>query len=282
MTDTLTTFDPPRTPRSSWAEMVEGNSRFIAGAPQHPRQDAERREELAHAQAPLAALFGCSDSRLAAEIIFDKGIGDLFVVRNAGQVISHSVVGSLEYAVAVLGVPLIVVLGHDKCGAVRAAIDSLAPDAPALPPHIQGLISKIVPAVRRVAGSTESDDGELASEQAGVAETESSDIDVPRIDVSGIDVSGIDSQAVGREHLRDTIGELLALSELISDAVAAGILAIVGANYRLVEGVAVPDIIIGDIGGASVPAAVSAAVSAAPAPNHSASAIQHGKDVTTS
>ena len=211
----------PRTPRSSWDEMVEGNRRFIAGAPLHPRQDVERREELALTQAPLAALFGCSDSRLAAEIIFDKGIGDLFVVRNAGQVISDSVIGSLEYAVGVLGVPLIVVLGHDECGAVRAAIDSQGPDAPALPPHIHSLISKIVPAARRVVGS------------------------------GTVDIGSVDSQEVGREHLRDTILELLAVSELISNAIAAGTLAIVGAFYRLVEGVAVPDMVIGDIGDAS-------------------------------
>src|SRR5688500_9364598 len=111
-----------RTPAAVWQEMVRGNDRFVAGAPLHPRQDVERREELAFAQSPSAALFGCSDSRLAAEIIFDKGIGDLFVVRNAGQIISDSVLGSLEYAVSVLKVPLIVVLGHDECGAVLAAI----------------------------------------------------------------------------------------------------------------------------------------------------------------
>ena len=89
-----------------------------------PGKTSSAATKLAAAQAPHAALFGCSDSRLAAEIIFDKGLGDLFVVRNAGQVISDSVIGSLEYAVAVLDVPLIVVLGHDECGAVRAAIDS--------------------------------------------------------------------------------------------------------------------------------------------------------------
>jgi carbonic anhydrase len=196
--------------------MVRGNERFVAGAPHHPRQDVERREALAFAQAPHAALFGCSDSRLAAEIIFDRGIGDLFVVRNAGQIISDSVIGSLEYAVGVLAVPLIVVLGHDECGAVRAAIDSRGPDAPVLPPHITSLISKIIPAVRRV-------------ESAGG---------------HGLPV---DSQEVGREHLRDTIAELLDTSELISDAIAAGTLAVVGANYRLLEGRAVPDVVVGSI-----------------------------------
>jgi len=206
-------------PTHAWAEMARGNERFVSGEPLHPRQDVERRAEVAGGQAPIAALFGCSDSRLAAEIIFDKGIGDLFVIRNAGQVISESVVGSIEYAVAALHVPLIVVLGHDECGAVRAAMDSQAKDATPLPPHIQSLISRIVPAVRRVAGTP-----------------------------SGpVDTGTIDSHDVGREHLRDTIAELLEESELISDAIAAGTLAIVGANYRLLEGRAVPDIVIGAV-----------------------------------
>ena len=208
-----------KTPAKAWQEMLRGNERFVDGEPRHPRQDVERRTELAQAQFPDAALFGCSDSRLAAEIIFDKGLGDLFVVRNAGQVVGDSIVGSLEYAVAVLGVPLIVVLGHDECGAVRAAIDSQGPDAPALPPHIDRLVSNIVPAVRRV---------------AAVAE-------------GPVDTAALDSQAVGREHLRATIAGLLQQSELISDAVAAGTLAVVGANYRLLEGRAVPDVVVGEV-----------------------------------
>lgn len=197
--------------------MVEGNNRFIAGTPRHPRQDVDRRGELIGTQAPHATLFGCSDSRLAAEIIFDKGLGDLFVIRNAGQVISESVIGSLEYSVAVLGVPLIVVLGHDECGAVRAAIDSQAPNAPAISPHIQHLIEPITVAVRDVA----------ATLPAG---------------------SEPDPTLVGQRHLRATIAEMVAGSELISDAIAAGTLAIVGANYKLLEGRAVRDVIVGDIG----------------------------------
>src|SRR5690554_4766288 len=96
------------TPAKAWSEMVRGNERFVNGTPYHPRQDVERREELGSDQWPRVALFGCSDSRLAAEIIFDKGLGDLFVVRNAGQVISESAIGSLEYAVGICKVPLIV------------------------------------------------------------------------------------------------------------------------------------------------------------------------------
>ncbi|KQV07509.1 carbonic anhydrase [Leifsonia sp. Root112D2] len=206
------------TPREAWAELQLGNERFIAGSPRHPHQDAGRREELASRQYPVAAIFGCSDSRLAAEIIFDLGIGDAFVIRNAGQVISDSALGSIEYAVGILQVPLVLVLGHDSCGAVRAAIDSQAPDATPLPPHIAGLIAPIVPAVRRVAGAS-------ASEE--------------------IDAASVNAADVGREHLRDTVAGLVSESEMISDAVASGKLAIVGANYRLVEGRVVPDVVVG-------------------------------------
>ncbi len=205
-------------PEKVWNEMLRGNERFVSGEPQHPRQDVDRRGELAASQAPRAALFGCSDSRLAAEIIFDKGLGDLFVVRNAGQVISDSVIGSLEYAVAVLGVPLIVVLGHDECGAVKAAIDADSPNARPLPVHIQGIVDQITPAVNRV-----------------------------RLAAGQTTIEALDAYEVGRQHLRDTVGALLASSELISDAVAAGTLGIVGANYRLLEGRVVPDVVLGQL-----------------------------------
>ncbi|MGN6325131.1 carbonic anhydrase [Pseudolysinimonas sp.] len=191
--------------------MQRGNERFVSGTPRHPRQDVERREELAVGQEPHAILFGCSDSRLAAEIIFDKGLGDLFVVRNAGQVVSSSVVGSIEYGVEVLKAPLLVVLGHDSCGAVAAAIAQSEPDAAPLPPHIRDLIAPIAPAVEAV----------------------------PVVD------GHRDPSAVGRAHLRDTVAELLDESELLSEAVAAGRLGIVGANYRLLEGRVVPDVVLG-------------------------------------
>ena len=142
-------IDRPETPAETWRELRSGNARFVAGKPQHPRQDVERRASLAHTQRPLVTIFGCSDSRLAAEIIFDVGLGDAFVVRNAGQVVTPSSLGSLEYAVGLLHVPLIIVLAHDECGAVRAAIDSQAADAAPLPTHIAGLVEKIVPAVHR-------------------------------------------------------------------------------------------------------------------------------------
>jgi len=208
--------DDRPTPARVWEEMRLGNARFVAGEPNHPRQDVERRHELQVAQKPRAVLFGCSDSRLAAEIIFDQGLGDLFVIRNAGQVVSDSAIGSIEYAVAALDVSLIVVLAHDQCGAVRAAIDSTAIDSPEQPPHIWRLISRIVPAVRRV----------LRAEPGATAET-------------------LDAEKVGAEHLRNTVDDLLASSRLIADAVADGRLGIVGANYRLGEGTAIAQVSVG-------------------------------------
>ena len=206
----------PLTPAAAWTQMQEGNRRFVNDEPRHPNQDVARRRDLEAAQHPVATLFGCSDSRLAAEIIFDLGLGDLFVVRNAGQVMGESIVASLEYAVAVLEVPLIVVLAHDSCGAVRAAIDGTAIDADPLPPHIWKLVAPIVPAARKV-----------------LAES------------GGSTVDEIDAELVGREHLRNTVGDLLQSSEIISNAVAEGRLGIVGANYRLAEGTAVPVITVG-------------------------------------
>ncbi|QJU53971.1 carbonic anhydrase [Herbiconiux sp. KACC 21604] len=213
--------DPqPTTPARVWATMQRGNARFVGGTPKHPRQDVETRATLANLQTPRAALFGCSDSRLAAEIIFDLGLGDLFVVRNAGQVVSDSALGSLEYAVEVLGVSLIVVLGHDSCGAVRAAIDSQLPGAAPLPGHIRGLVDQIVPAISQLS---------------------------PERDAEGALVAEPDAGAVGKAHLRATVGKLLESSEIISAAVADGRLGIVGANYRLAEGRAVAHVSIGDL-----------------------------------
>lgn len=210
--------ESPRTPRDTWKLMRDGNERFVNGTPAHPNQDVSHRDSVADGQTPYAALFGCSDSRLGAEIIFDVGLGDLFVVRNAGQTISQSVVGSLEYAVSTLKTHLILVLAHDKCGAVQAAVDSRREESALLPPNIRALTDTIQPAIDRVL---------LAH--------------------ATTDVDDINVDEVGAEHLRDTIAELLATSELISEAVAIGEVAIVGATYNLREGHVVPSVVIGDI-----------------------------------
>lgn len=126
---------------SATTKLKEGNERFIKGKTLHPNQDFKRIKEVASAQKPFAIIVGCSDSRVPSEIIFDQGIGDLFIVRTAGQVSSYASWGSIEFGNAVLGAKLIVVLGHTSCGAVSAACK-----IPDVPGHIVTLINAIKPA----------------------------------------------------------------------------------------------------------------------------------------
>jgi len=140
--------DPTRpwTPAEAWAKLVRGNKRFVAGEHWHPNQDATRRDSLTGGQTPIAVFFGCADSRVAAEIIFDRGLGDLFVVRTAGHVIDSGVLGSIEFGVAVLDIPLVVILGHDSCGAVSAAVKAV--ETGVLPGgYIRDLVERVTPSV---------------------------------------------------------------------------------------------------------------------------------------
>jgi carbonic anhydrase len=136
------------------AKLLEGNQRFIEGKLLHPGRTPKDFSALAESQSPLAVIVGCADSRVAPEVVFDQGIGDLFVVRIAGNVVSGAgamVKGSIEYAVAELGARLILVLGHSGCGACKAAIEHIeASDA--LPGAIGNLIDPIRPVVKLVAG----------------------------------------------------------------------------------------------------------------------------------
>ena len=134
------------------AQLLDGNKRFMRGNLAHPRRKPEDFVPLAQGQAPLTVIVCCADSRVAPELIFDQGVGDLFVVRVAGNVITgagDSVKGSIEYAVAELDVRLILVLGHSRCGAVKAAIKHIS-DNDALPGSIKGLVDLIRPAVTAV------------------------------------------------------------------------------------------------------------------------------------
>ncbi len=143
-----------RDPTAVLARLMEGNKRFVSGKLEHPGRKPEDFSALAEGQAPLAAIVGCADSRAAPELIFDQGVGDLFVVRVAGNIVSGAgptVKGSLEFAVAELGVRLILVLGHSQCGAVKAAIKHID-DKDVLPGSIGDLIDPIRPAVRAVTG----------------------------------------------------------------------------------------------------------------------------------
>ncbi len=123
-------------------QLMEGNRRYVAAKVVHPNQDGARRSEVAGGQHPFAVILGCSDSRVPPEILFDQGIGDLFVVRVAGNIASSDVLGSIEYAAEHLGVALVMVLGHSKCGAVQATVKGGHAEG-----HVAGLLEAIAPAL---------------------------------------------------------------------------------------------------------------------------------------
>ena len=181
--------------------LLEGNQRFIAGERLHPNQDADRRTAVAPRQRPFAVLFGCSDSRLAAEIIFDRGLGDLFVVRTAGHVMGPEVLGSIEYGVAVLDVPLIAVLGHDSCGAIAAALDVMRTGA--VPGgYLRDVVERVLLSVLPVRDRALADGSEVA-------------------------VS---------EHVRYTVELLAQRSTVIAERIADGRLGVAGLSYGLDNG----------------------------------------------
>ncbi len=134
---------PP--PDAVLKELAEGNARFVSGKSTAPRTGKERRQETAKGQHPKAIVLGCSDSRVPPEYAFDQGIGDLFVVRVAGNVAEEHTLGSIEYAAEHLGVPLLIVLGHHDCGAVHAAASGAA-----APGNVGALVKEILPAVASV------------------------------------------------------------------------------------------------------------------------------------
>lgn len=151
MTDVVrTTANPDK----ALALLIEGNHRFLNGEAQDIPTDPKRRLELAKAQAPMAAYVSCSDSRVPPELLFGRGLGELFIVRNAGNTIDTVALGSIEFAVGPLGVPLVVVMGHQSCGAVAAAI-SVVQDNTVFPGSIGRMIEPIIPSVLRSSGSDE-------------------------------------------------------------------------------------------------------------------------------
>jgi carbonic anhydrase len=202
----------PKTSFEAWQALKIGNANFVLGTPNHPRQGVHVRKNIVNKQKPFAAVFGCSDSRLAAEMIFDVGLGDLFVVRNAGQVMADTILGSLEFAVEVLNVPLILVLGHDDCGAVRETMNAAQGELKVQGKFIKNLVARILPTIER-----------------GILEGETS----------------IDELTI--RHVRDTIAEMLDTSEVISNAIKTGKLAVVGANYKLELGDIQPIVVHGNI-----------------------------------
>src|SRR6266403_6395380 len=129
------------------AKLKEGNLRFASSEASQSKPTAAKRAETAQAQHPFAIVLGCADSRTAPELIFDQNLGDLFVVRTAGNLVDDHALGSIEYAVAHLGARLVLVLGHQRCGAVKAALDS-----DTAPGHVQSLVRDIQPAVKAMKG----------------------------------------------------------------------------------------------------------------------------------
>jgi carbonic anhydrase len=192
--------DTDLTPAQALALLLEGNSRFIAGTWLHPNRDANWRAAVAPGQRPFAVLFGCADSRLAAEIIFDRGLGDLFVVRTAGHVVGPEVLGSVEHAVGTLDVPLIAVLGHDSCGAIAATLDALergvTPDG-----YVRDVVERVLLSV-------------LAVREEALK----------------------DPDAAVTEHVRYTVALLKERSSVIANRVARGRCGIVGLTYKLADG----------------------------------------------
>lgn len=192
---------PKISPDEALARLLEGNRRFVANKVFHPNESPAARAKLATSQAPFAIILGCADSRVPPEVIFDFGLGDLFVVRVAGNIVEDAGVGSMEYAVEHLGTPLIVVLGHERCGAVKAAIEVLDAGEEG-PGHIAELVRKLKPAVD-----------------------------------AAKNVPGDRSENTMRENVRRMVAELSGLEPILKEKIAEGTLRVVGARYDLDSGV---------------------------------------------
>jgi len=156
----------PVTPEEVWADLMEGNGRFQAGNPA-PREFIHRRKSLTAGQRPRVIVLGCSDSRVCPSTLFDQDLGNLFVIRTAGNVADPVALGSIEYAAEVLGAGLLVVLGHENCGAVATAVAGGAvPTA-----NLESIVAKIRPALEKVKGQAEGDEFIRLAERANVRQS---------------------------------------------------------------------------------------------------------------
>lgn len=189
------------TPDEAIAQLSAGNQRFVSGNVEMPHQDQGRRcDTYANGQHPFAAVLSCADSRVPVELVFDQGIGDLFVVRVAGNVATASEIGSLEYGVEHLGVPVIVVLGHGKCGAVTAA---MGPGGGEVSPSLGLVLHAISPAVERARENN------------------------PKLKGDAL------LNACIRTNVQQQVDGLIDKSEVIRKAMGSGKLKVVGAVYDL-------------------------------------------------
>lgn len=188
--------------------MRDGNARFVAGETDHAMLgDEARRRKSAAEQSPCAIVLGCSDSRVPVELIFDQGVGDLFVTRVAGNIAARSQIGSIELAAQSFGVRLIVVLGHSRCGAIEAAVEELRKPSVLQSDNLDFIIDKLRPAVEQVMTNGYGHDPEMLI------------------------------AAVGRENVRRSMAALQHESKIIGQLVEHEDLLIVGAEYSLQTGV---------------------------------------------
>ncbi|MGH3645837.1 MAG: carbonic anhydrase, partial [Micromonosporaceae bacterium] len=136
-------------PGSALRRLLAGNGRFVAGRQRHPRQSRERLRELAHGQHPYAITLGCADSRVPPELLFDQGLGDIFDQRVAGNVIDDLMLGSIEFGIEEFGSPLLLVLGHERCGAITATVEAIR-TGHTPPGHIGAIVEVLRPVVEPV------------------------------------------------------------------------------------------------------------------------------------
>ena len=196
---------PTMTPDAALARLAAGNQRFVSGDLRHPRRDSLRRATLAEGQAPFAVVVGCADSRVPPEVVYDEGLGVLFTVRVAGNTTQDPlVIGSIEFAIMKLGSVAVVVLGHEQCGAVEAAVDVVA-NGTELPGDLPAVVAPILPVVQSLAGTP---DDELLD-------------------------------AAVKANVRQAVSQLSAHT-MIADAIAQGSVKVVGREYLLKSGEVVP------------------------------------------
>ncbi|MGC0250263.1 carbonic anhydrase [Pseudactinotalea sp. Z1748] len=236
----------PVSPEAAWQALREGNDRFVAGTMTHPSQGVDHRREVSVRQHPFAVIFGCSDSRVGAELIFDRGLGDLFVVRTAGHVVDTTVIGSIEYGVDVLGVPLVVVLGHDHCGALQAAIDALTTGK--MPGgFVRAVVDRVIPSLvmpgqQDRPSRPDTPPSAAGDVGAGYAETEPGAPSGGHEGAAPVDaalqrqIHIPDDDALRRQHVRATVQMLRTYSLSLENAIAEGRCAVIGVEYDLADG----------------------------------------------
>lgn len=196
------------TSREALDRLREGNQRFVAHVRSHdPVSIAARRAEIAAAQNPFAIVLGCSDSRVPVEIVFDQGLGDLFVIRVAGNIVAPSLIGSVEFAAAQFGSRLVVVLGHSQCGAIMATLEELSRPTANQSPNLRSIVDRIRPAVENL----------LPGSPGGIS-------------------TELVERAV-KANILASVSQLRHGSAIIEDQIANHGLIVVGAEYSLESGV---------------------------------------------